>query len=234
MLSALGVPPVVRQILTVAIPLVGVPLVIYQVRKPSRWFGKPFARAMNVSHSALTDWGLRHVAVGRWFTCLDVGCGGGRTVQKLAEAANEGKVCGVDYAAGSVAVARETNAALIQDGRVEIRQASVSKLPYPDAMFDLVTAVETHYYWPDLPNDLREVFRVTKPEGTAIAIAELYKGGRNELASRIVMTPLGAKILSADEHRAWFTNAGFTDVQVDEERDEGWICVTGRKPAAGA
>ena len=53
----------------------------------------------------------------------------------------------------------------------------MSKLPFPDGMFDLVTAVETHYYWPDLVADMREVLRVLKPGGTFVLIAEAYKDG---------------------------------------------------------
>jgi ubiquinone/menaquinone biosynthesis C-methylase UbiE len=45
------------------------------------------------------------------FTILDVGCGGGRTIQKLA-AATQGMVYGVDYANGSVAAPRAKNAQL--------------------------------------------------------------------------------------------------------------------------
>jgi ubiquinone/menaquinone biosynthesis C-methylase UbiE len=35
---------------------------------------------------------------------------------------------------------------------------SVSHLPFADQMFDLVTAAETHYYWPDMNADMQEVF----------------------------------------------------------------------------
>src|SRR5262249_56973506 len=63
-------------------------------------------------------------------------------------------------------------------GRVEIRHASVSHLPFPDQMFALATAVETHFYWPDLPPDMREVLRVLKPGGALVIVAEVYKGGK--------------------------------------------------------
>src|SRR5262249_59949844 len=106
---------------------------------------------------------------------LDVGCGGGRPIRKLATVASEGAVFGVDHSQERVEASRAQNAPLIRAGRVDIRQASVSRLPYPDATFDLVTAVETHYYWPDLPDDLREVLRVVKPGGTVIVIAESYR-----------------------------------------------------------
>ncbi len=76
---------------------------------------------------------------------LDVGCGGGRTVSKLAAIATQGKVYGVDYSDESVAATKRTNVRWIDLGRVEIRHGSVSQLPFPDGMFDLVTAVETHF-----------------------------------------------------------------------------------------
>jgi len=84
-----------------------------------------FTSVMNRSHSALTDWGLTHVRIERDFSILDVGCGGGRTIEKLAMLAADGKVRGVDYAAGSVAASRAKNADLVRAGRVAIEQASV-------------------------------------------------------------------------------------------------------------
>ena len=52
---------------------------------------------MNMSHSNVTDWGLKHVPIEKRFTILDVGCGGGRTIQKLAAIVTEGMLYGVDY-----------------------------------------------------------------------------------------------------------------------------------------
>lgn len=185
---------------------------------------------MNSSHSGLTDWGLKHVLIEKRFTILDVGCGGGRTIKKLAAIANEGLVCGVDYAKGSVAASRGKNAQLIKAGRVEIRQASVSKLPFPDDQFDLATAVETQYYWPDLVKDMAEIRRVLKPGGTLIIIAESYKGGRYDKVKGLVMKLLRSTELSVSEHRELFLTAGYTDVQIFEEHKKGWICGTARKP----
>ena len=151
-----------------------------QCRKPTGWLGRLFLWIMSRGHSKLTEWGLQQVSVGKGDTILDVGCGGGGTVRKLAAVAAEGKVCGIDHSEQSVAVARRTNRQGVAEGRVEIRQASVSALPFSDDLFDLVTAVETHYFWPDLPADMREVLRVLKPGGTLIIIAEAYKGGKHD------------------------------------------------------
>ncbi|MFI5371349.1 MAG: class I SAM-dependent methyltransferase [Candidatus Eisenbacteria bacterium] len=212
--------------------VIGLAVVVRQVRKPIRWIGAPFLRAMNASHSALTDWGLGHVRIDPGWSILDVGCGGGRTIAKMAATATGGKVFGVDYAAESVRVASALNAAEIRAGRVEIRQASVSHLPFPDATFDLVTAIETHYYWPDLGHDVGEIRRVLKPGGTLLVIAESFKGGRNDLVEGPVMKLLGATRLTVDGHRELLTAAGFGDVQVLEERRHGWLAALGKRPAA--
>jgi SAM-dependent methyltransferase len=221
-------PLTLRQWITIAAMVVVVPYMANQVRKPTRWVGRYFLWRMNQSHDGLTDWGLEHVAIGNAVAILDVGCGGGRTIQKLAGASPGGHVSGVDYSIGSVEVSRSLNADLLAAGRVDVQQATVSKLPFPDGSFDLVTAVETHYYWPDLANDAREVLRVMRPGGVFLVIAEAYKG-RYGFFYQLAMAPLRAKLMSADEHRAWLEGAGFADVQVSEARGRGWICATGRR-----
>src|SRR5262252_5345531 len=121
-----------------------------QVREPKGWLGRLGLRDMNRRHSKVTDWGLHHVSIGADAAILDVGCGGGRTVHKLAAMASQGKVYGIDHSQDSISVSRRRNRKWIEKDRVDIRQAAVSHLPFPDRMFDLVTAIETHYYWPDL------------------------------------------------------------------------------------
>ena len=184
---------------------------------------------MNSSHSSVTDWGLKHVRIEQDFTILDVGCGGGRTIQKLAAMALEGMIFGVDYSASSVAASRGKNAQLVKAGRVEVQQASVSELPFPPDKFDLVTAVETQYYWPDLVKDMQEILRVLKPGGTLIVIAESYKGAKFDMVQRPVMKLLRSTILSLAEQRELFVKAGYTDVQTYEDPRKGWMCATGKK-----
>ncbi len=202
-----------------------------QVRKLSRWLGRLVLWRMNLSHSDLTDWGLSHVEIGKGFTILDVGCGGGRTIRKLAEVAAQGKVYGVDFAAGSIAASSAKNKQLIQSGRVEIKQAAVSLLPFPDNYFDLVTAVETHYYWSDLVRDFQEILRVLKPNATFVVIAESYHRKSSSKAFQWLETRiLKFRPLSVDELREIFLAAGFSEIQIFEDVKKGWLCGTGGKP----
>jgi ubiquinone/menaquinone biosynthesis C-methylase UbiE len=207
-----------------------------QCSRPSGWIGRLTLRNMNRRHAKVTAWGLSHVQIGSNSTILDVGCGGGMTIASLA-AVTTGKVVGIDYSEESVATARRTNQQAIGAGRVDIQHGSVSHLPFPDAMFDLVIAVETHYYWPDLEADVREVHRVLKAGGTFAIIAEAYKGGKYDrllqrlevLSKRGIMQYLH---LTKQQHSDVLSNAGYTDVQVFEEYEKGWLCAVGRRPGS--
>ncbi len=71
--------------------------IIAQARKPTGNFGRFFAMSMNRGHWPVTRWGLSHVKIKKSDTILDIGCGGGKTVNHLVVMAPEGKVCGIDY-----------------------------------------------------------------------------------------------------------------------------------------
>lgn len=203
-----------------------------QCSRPDGWLGRVNLWSMNRRHSKVTEWGLTHVSIRSGDTILDAGCGGGMTVARLAALATDGKTYGIDYSETSVAASYKVNRASIAAGRVDVRLGSVSRLPFPDQMFDLVTAVETHYYWPELNADMREVLRVLKRGGTLIIIAEAYKGGKHDQLLRRLEELRGTMTyahLSVSEHRDLFSSAGYADVQVFEEYNKGWICAVGKK-----
>jgi SAM-dependent methyltransferase len=219
----------VLRIIRIGVPILAAGWLFTQVRRPTGWLGRRVTRAMNIGHARLTDWGLRQVRVPDDARILDVGCGGGRTIGKLAQMVPNGKVFGLDLSPASVDVARETNRKEVDAGRVHIQQGSVSTLPFPDGTFDLVTAVETHYYWPDLPNDVREVARVLKRGGTFLLIAETYRGGPLRLLYGLVMPLLRAAFLTDEQHRELLTQAGLTEVTTLHLPRKNWICALGRK-----
>jgi len=204
--------------------------ILGQCQKPSGWLGRFVLWNMNVRHSRVTDWGLCHLSIGEAATVLDVGCGGGRTVAKLAAAARQGKVHGIDYSKESVAAARRTNRRAIAEGRVTIQEASVTALPFPDGLFDVVTAVETHFWWNDPAAGMREILRVLRRGGRLAIIAEFYNGGRYAKYADRLRERTGMHVWTADQHRDLFTQAGFVDTLVDEQPSNGWICAVGAKP----
>jgi len=95
---------------------------------------------IHFAHSGLTKWGLGFIDIVRDIDALDIGCGGGRTVERLAV---DGKVVGIDYSPDAVAVDRKKNRSLMNDGRVMIFQETVSSMRFSDGSFDLVTAIDS-------------------------------------------------------------------------------------------
>jgi ubiquinone/menaquinone biosynthesis C-methylase UbiE len=128
-------------------------------------------------------------------------------------------------------MAMRMNKQWIDIARVEVREASVSRLPFSDDSFDVITAVETHFWWPALPTDMREVLRVLKPGGRLVIIAEVYKGAEafTSKAAERYSEKTGMALLSIEEHRELFTDAGCSYVQVVTEPSKGWICCIGSK-----
>lgn len=134
-------------------------------RKPVGLGGKIMVAMMNFGHSAMAEWGLRFLQPAPDAMVLDGGCGGGANIKTLLKLCPNGKVQGIDYSAVSVKKARKVNARAIAAGRCTVQQASVAELPFEAEQFDVVTAFETVYFWPELAQNFREVYRVLKPGG---------------------------------------------------------------------
>ncbi len=196
-----------------------------QSGKPRGRFGRFLVRGMNFGHSGLTRWGLTKVEIRDNATVLDIGCGGGRALERLASLASLGKVVGIDYSEDSVAVARKRNQRLIATGRVEVLHGSVSSMPFPDATFDCVSAVETYYFWPDIAADLAEVRRVMKPSGQMVIIAGMYRGSRFDKRNMRLIRAGGMRCFSVQEFEETLQDAGFSAVAVSVEPRKGWVCV---------
>ena len=196
-----------------------------QSGKPRGRFGRFLVRGMNFGHSGLTRWGLTKVEIRDNATVLDIGCGGGRALERLASLASLGKVVGIDYSEDSVAVARKRNQRLIATGRVKVLHGSVSSMPFPDATFDCVSAVETYYFWPDIAADLAEVRRVMKPSGQMVIIAGMYRGSRFDKRNMRLIRAGGIRCFSVQEFEETLQDAGFSAVAVSVEPRKGWVCV---------
>jgi len=96
-------------------------------------------------------------------------------------------------------------------------------------MFDLVTAVNTHYFWPDWVTDMQEILRVLKPGGKLTIISNLYDGGKLDKRSQKYAILMKTSFPGSNELRELFLRAGYLEVQLFEQYNRGWICGIGRK-----
>ncbi len=143
-----------------------------QCAHPEGFLGRMMLRFMNFGHAPLTNWGLGLLEIHNGWTMLDIGCGGGATLKRLLNRSKDARVYGIDISEESIAKAKKVNADVL-DKQVFVVQGSSEKLPYENGKFDLVTAVETVYFWPNLPDCLQEVRRVLKPGGKFAIMIEV-------------------------------------------------------------
>ena len=206
---------------------------ILQAKKPTGIFGLLIARLMNIGHNKLTNWALPYLSIKEDDIILDIGCGGGKTVNKLAKTARKGKVYGIDFSDASVKLSSELNRDYINSGKVDIQKASVSKLPFPDNSFNIITAIETYFFWPDLGNDMKEILRVLKPKGNLLIVSEVYKNSENEKSLdrwyKLSNTTDFMQYQTKEEFMQTFLNAGYQDVKINIDVKHGWICGIGTK-----
>ena len=184
-------------------------------RKPVGLGGKIMVSMMNVGHGAMAAWGLRFLQPAPDAMVLDCGCGGGANIKTLLKRCPKGTVQGIDYSVVSVEKARKVNAGAIAAGQCTVQQASVAELPFEAEQFDVVTAFETVYFWPELAQNFREVYRVLKPGGTA----------KDDKWTQIID---GMTIYTDTALKAYLEQAGFCKIQSHKNK-KGWLCVTAQK-----
>ncbi|MGD0451882.1 MAG: class I SAM-dependent methyltransferase [Candidatus Bathyarchaeia archaeon] len=193
-----------------------------QFKRPQGLRGRFTAALMNQGHKPLSTWGLSYVNIEPEWLILDVGCGGGKTVGRLAQRAIAGKVFGIDYSPDMVKYSKKVNKKLIAQNRVEIIEGSVQKMAFSDSFFDLVTAFETYYFWSEVPAALQEIKRVLRPNGTLLIVSEMVKDGTYEVKHKKMIEQTGVRLIPLDEIRNILQSVGFVDTQVFTKTDSSW------------
>ena len=146
--------------------------------RPEGIGGKIMVHMMNTGHSSMAEWGFAHIKIQSEDVCLDIGCGGGANIRKLLEKSPYGRVVGIDYSEISVEKSRKINKAGIESKRCEILQGDVMKLPFRDKTFDVITAFETIYFWPDISEAFKKVYKILKIGGTFMIRSEERRVGK--------------------------------------------------------
>lgn len=190
---------------------------------PKGRMGRAMLKFMNLCHAPLTNWGLNLVGIQDEWTMLDIGCGGGATLRRLLKRSKNSMVYGIDISEESVVKAIKVNADVI-DKQVFVQQGSAAELPYEDRKFDLVTAVETIYFWPNLSRCLQEVHRVLKPGGSFAIMVEVI-----DTNSKWTSVVDGMTAYTPDQLKALLDDAGFVQTEIHRKKPS-YATILGVKP----
>lgn len=195
-------------------------------RKPEGWGGKLMLNMMNKGHEAMAKWGFSNIDIKQYKRALDIGCGGGVNIKKMLAENADIYAAGIDYSDVSVQKSKSVNLKAIKAGRCEIKQGDVMALPYDSESFDLVTAFETIYFWPDIEKAFQGICSILE-NGGRFLICNGANGEIEEHEKWIEMVG-DMKIYNSSELEETLKNAGFTEVNI-HKHDNGWLCIVAQK-----
>ncbi len=181
---------------------------------------------MNEHHKPLRSWGFSFISWWPGMEILDVGCGGGAAVHEMLLLSEGSIVKGIDHSDKSISLSRVLNAEAIKYERCRIEKADVENMPFLDEEFDLVTAIETMYFWKDPAAAMREIRRVLKEGGSFAVLAEACE--HDTWAEDRDKYPSAFVVYTAEEIAELMQKAGFTNVRAERGDGEN-ICVIGVK-----
>jgi ubiquinone/menaquinone biosynthesis C-methylase UbiE len=97
---------------------------------------------------------------------VDLGCGPGHLIFKLAQQAPELRTTGIDLSEEVLDQAETYSAQLGFDDRVSFKLGSAQEIPFPDGSFDLVISTLSLHHWSQPVIVFDEIFRVLSPGGS--------------------------------------------------------------------
>lgn len=151
-----------------------------QFSRPEGDEGRAVLESMNSHHVPLWEFCLSELPKSVDGAILDVGCGGGGFLRRLSERYPFAMLFGVDISTEALAMTSEVNSEVVDQGGLELHEASVEDLPFEEGSFDMVTAMETYFFWPDLARGISEISRVVSPGGVVAIGCELRYDGSND------------------------------------------------------
>jgi SAM-dependent methyltransferase len=156
------------------------------------------AQAVTYDPEQVADTAIARLAAGPEDHVLELGCGSGRLLFRLAARARRGRAVGIDPSELMVRHARHRNRRWIAAGRAAVEPGSSRDLSrFAEASIDRVLGVHVVCFWGDPARDLAEVRRVLRPGGRLL---------------------LGFRPVAAGE-----SAAGEQPARVPSERVEGWL-----------
>jgi SAM-dependent methyltransferase len=198
-------------------------LIDLTARRPHGWIGrKTYGGTLGApkGHEEVFDRVLDAIGALDGERCLEVGCGGGRLLERVLAAG--ARAAGVDHSPDMRDLTSQRNRGAVETGALELKLGEAEQLPWPDATFNVLLSANTFFFIAQPERALAEFLRVLSP------------GGRMVIAT--VPGPLPAPSLrnwwvyvwgsqmhvyDDEQMRAMVERAGFRSVTVTSAGSEG-------------
>jgi len=198
-----------------------------------KWAQNGRAELMEVEHGKNVLKFLKTISFDKPFTFLDVGCGNGWVVRKIANEKNCKKSIGIDKSKKMIIQSKKK----IQSKKEEFFHTDIESMNYK-GKFNFIFSMESLYYADSIEIALEKIYKLLKPGGQFFCGTDFYTD--NKATSRWArIMKIQMHLHSKKEWRNFFKNAGFTvktkhvkDLKNKKKwkREYGTLFITGTKP----
>ncbi len=164
---------------------------------------------------------INHAKANAGDVCVDLGCGRGNDVIRLAEKVGDsGYVFGIDISDGMIAKAK-TNLEKFEISNAEILKADLESLPIENDKVDIIISNCTINHATNKQVVWNEVFRILKPGGRFV-VSDIY--ATSPIADEYRFNPVAvaecwAGAITRGEYLLMLEEAGFEEIQIFEESE---------------
>ncbi|QMU70541.1 methyltransferase domain-containing protein [Streptacidiphilus sp. P02-A3a] len=166
----------------------------------------------------LTDVMAERLRISAGDRLLDVGCGVGAPAVRLARRTGAA-VTGISVSQEQVARANELARSTSLLEHVSFQRADAMRLPFADASFDSVFALESMPHMPDRAQVLREMRRVLRPGGR-IVLTDFYRRPAPAPDVHPLRRTMGSTTAQLDEYPLLLRAAGLRFTEMLDITDE--------------
>jgi SAM-dependent methyltransferase len=167
---------------------------------------------MNRINSRVIADAYRRLALREGLRVLEIGPGNGESIAMLLRQFAGMTYAGVDISQTMLDAAAAANAALIAEGRIVMKRASVIAMPFADAAFDRAVSVNCVYFWPDPSKAFAEIRRVLAPGAISLTATMTPE---TAASSPVAKPQHGFRIYDGATLDRLHRTAGFSDVSID-------------------
>lgn len=147
------------------------------------------------------------------FSILELGFGNGQHISELLSLANNLTYKGLETSELMIQQATERNKSLNTNCFILSNGSSI--LPFDKDAFDCFFSSNTVYFWQEIESQLKEIYRVLKPNGQfSLAFVE------KEFGQKLPFTPFGFNLYSETEMNTLLRNAGFKNIHFQTYQEE--------------
>ena len=187
-----------------------------QLRKPKGNDGKEVGKQMNKGNKLICLNSYQVLNPRKGSLVLEIGMGNGLFIKELLKNTSNLKYIGLDFSQTMIDEAIELNQNFIDKKKVSFIHGSIESLPFEDNSIDYITTTNTVYFWPNLYENAKEIYRVLKPNG------KILIGYRSkELMDQIELANFGFNKYKKNEIETLLKNTGFkkTETEIIPEPD---------------